>query len=468
MNSLTQQIIDSIIIKKALLKDFPKPGVNFLAIDSLFNDSDVRQLISKAVFSSIDPQTFDAVAGIASRGYLFSGMIANQLDNKGEFLVQKVKVKGDSRYVQIDTSTEYSSDALQILKDSIQPGKKYLVTDDLIATGGSVKTAIQLIRQCGGQVDTVFVLTELTDFKAKEALAKEGVALVSVLQFSKHDLEKILLLQKCYAQNPSVPLTYQLSQGAKGTQALTKSNQGSALTVHLASQSPLKKEALQLTCAGLFDPLQIEIMGHDAQSGVNAQPLGYTETAKGAANRLKALESLAQNPKNALLVSIENGIRYSEEDHAYHDFIQVLVKDGEASFSQTQDCCIIPEDLIKAMRKDDSNAFMETWGDAAKRLGRAKDANDPHQEPEFGGLSRREYLFKALCQTLGKLKENKMRPYAIETDALHIHLNRLVELKGAKPITKYAKRGVFFISPKEVISKPINFYNHGCPVAKWS
>ncbi|MFI4919337.1 MAG: DUF84 family protein [Legionellales bacterium] len=464
MTLLIQQIIDELILKKAFLNNHPKPGVIFLAIDSLFNNPVMRKIVSKAVTASIDSQTFDAVASIASRGYLFSGMIANQLTDKGEHLVQKVKVMGDTRYVQLNTTTEYSSDALQVLKHTIQPGKKYLLTDDLIATGGSVKTAIQLIRQCGGQVDTVFVMTELTDFNARAILKQAGVELISLLKFTQGDLEKLLVLQRGYEQSPFTPITYRLTHHVKGEQALIKANNALALTVHLASRSSLKIEATQEALQVMLDPLPIKLRAHDAQSGVNEQPFGYDETIKGATTRLQSLKDSA----NDMMISMESGIRYSEEDQSYYDFVHVMVNKGEMIFSQSQDCCKIPMKIINAMRQNESKAFLETWGETAQRMGLAKQSNNPHQEQEFGGISRTDYLLQTLCKVLGQFKEKMIEQYPIDIEDQDFSMNRLVELSDNKPASNYAKKGIFFTSPKEVISKPINFYNHGCPIEQWN
>ncbi|MFA6301504.1 MAG: phosphoribosyltransferase family protein [Legionella sp.] len=237
MKNDIEQILEQCIIKHAFINNYPKPGVIFLAIDSLFKDAKARSLISKAVIASINPESFDAVAGIASRGYLFSGIIANQFKDKGENLVQKVKCKGDAHYLQLDTTTEYSSDALQVLKSSIQKGKKYVLTDDLIATGGSLMAAIELIRKGGGEVNTAFVMTELTDFNAREQLKLQGVELISLLKLSQQDLQKLLHIQKCHDENSTTPITYQLSNHASGDQALIESNKGSTLqTTELVDQ----------------------------------------------------------------------------------------------------------------------------------------------------------------------------------------------------------------------------------------
>lgn len=207
MNPSTQQLLDKLVAMKAFVKDYPKPGVVFLNIDALFNDPVSRKVLTQEVLAAVKSLSFDGVAGIASRGYLLSGMIANGLGDRGEFLVQKVKKLGDSHFVQIKTSTEYSSDALQVLKNTIRPGQQYLLTDDLIATGGSVMSAVNLIRSCGGVVNTVFVMTELTDFNARESLKQAGVELISLFKFSNQDLQELLIKQNTGQPVASSPVS---------------------------------------------------------------------------------------------------------------------------------------------------------------------------------------------------------------------------------------------------------------------
>lgn len=464
-----EQILEQCIIKHAFINNYPKPGVVFLAIDSLFKDAKARSLISKAVIASINPESFDAVAGIASRGYLFSGIIANQFKDKGENLVQKVKCKGDTHYLQLDTTTEYSSDALQVLKSSMQQGKKYVLTDDLIATGGSLMAAIELIRKGGGKVNTAFVMTELTDFNAREQLKLQGVELISLLKLSQQDLQKLLQIQKCHDENSTTPITYQLSNHASGNKALIESNKGSTLNVHLASKSAIKQTATKAAFTGMMDPLSISISPYNTQSDVNAQPFGYNETILGAANRLKSLEKIVSTNENDVLVSMENGIRYEPETKSYVDFVHVIVKKGELTFSHTQDCCEIPVAVINAISKNKNQSFTETWGDAAVKLGLAKETTNPHQEASFGGISRTEHLSQALSSTLGKLKQKIMENQTTELEDQHFTINRFVELSGHKSISKFAKKGIFFTPTKNQINtKPINLYNHGCPVTKWN
>jgi adenine phosphoribosyltransferase len=449
MNPSVLAILEQIIIKKCLLNNYPKKDVVFLAIDALFNDPQSRKLVTEAVRTATKDLIFDSAAGIASRGYLFSGMIANQSNVTGEQLIQKVKSQGDAHFVQIDTSTEYSADALQILKGTIQSGKKYLLTDDLIATGGSALAALELIRSCGGQVDALFVMTELVDFDARARLKEAGVELVSLLKFNHADLQKLLLIQKCYNPALPIPISYQLSQHAQAVDAFEQTE----LQVHLASTSPVKKEATQLVCQGLFDPLAIELIEHEAESHVSKQPRGYEETKQGAINRLAGM--ISSNASSSIAVSMENGLRYSEEEGCYYDFVHVVVKLGDKTIHHTQDCCKVPTDLIEKV----NHAEQETWGEAAKRLGLAQLANDPHQEKLFGGVSRAEHLFQALTLALGALKPELMNHKTVPME----EVNAWVSLNEARGLSSFAKRGIFFKGPHtSPIMPSIDLYNHGC------
>lgn len=441
-----QSLIEQIIIKKCVLNHYPKDGVMFLAVDALFKDPYSRKLISKAVLAATNNIAFDSVAGIASRGYLFSGIIANQAGDKGEQFIQKVKSKGDAHFVQLNAITEYSSDALQILKDTVEPGKKYLVTDDLIATGGSIKAAIQLIRSCGGLVDTAFVMTELLDFNARALLKEEGVELISLLKFTNEDLQKLLHIQNSYDTNNSARITYQLSQYTQSEQALS---------VHLASTSPVKKEATQSACQECFASLTVDVIAYDSISGVSKQPLGYEETRRGAMNRLETIT--VSEESSALVVSMENGLRYSEEDMCYYDFVHVIVKNGDKSIHHMHDCCKIPDDLINQM--DQTN--QETWGEAAQRMGLARLANDPHQEALFGGVSRTEYLSQALNNVLAVVKSDLLKDNHVSMD----DVRAWVTLNDSTSQSRFSKRNIFFKTVEQAsFRQSIDLYNHGYPL----
>ncbi len=439
---LSQQLLNHFIAKQSFLKDYPTSGVVFLAIDPAFSDSHSRKIASDAVLLAAKTLSFDCVAGIASRGYIVSGIVANQSEHKGEQFIQKVKVKGDPRFIQIGTKTEYSDADLQVLKGTIQQDKIYLLADDLIASGGSVMSAIQLIRDSGGQVKTVFVMTELVDFGARELLKKAGVELVSLLKLTKQDLQQLLVLQKAYAENKGNTISYKLSHH---TGELTP-----ALTVHVASQSSLKKYGAELAVQEIVNPLAIHLIGHNVASGVANQPRGYEETAKGALNRLVAMRREIPNEKNSILVSVEHGLRYAEDEDRHYDFVHVIVEKDGVITTHTQNCCVVPNEIIRELDAEQNI----TWGEIAMRKDYATFANNPHKETLFGGVSREAHIHQALNQALKKLNSQKENVMTIP---------RTAKLNINQSSNRYEQRGIVFSTPEE--EKPqqvIDLYNHGC------
>jgi adenine phosphoribosyltransferase len=443
IEQLSQKILNNIIAKQSLLNNYPTQGVVFLAIDPLFNDSHTRKIVSDSVLAATKSLSFDCVAGIASRGYVFSGFVANQFNHKGEQFIQKVKVKGDPRFAQLKTTTEYSSDELQVLKGTVQKDKKYLLTDDLIASGGSALSSIQLIRDNGGQVNTVFVMTELVDLGARELLKKSGIELISLLKLTNEDLQKLLLLQEAYANNKTATISYQLSHH--------KGELTPECAVHIASQSACKKDGATLAIQKMLDPLSIVLIGHDVASGVSKQPFGYEETAKGASNRLAALRQEIKNSENTILVSVENGLRFAEDEDTYYDFVHVVIEKNNVISTHIQDCCVVPEEIIREIDPHHET----TWSEIANRKGLAKSANNPHQEAIFGGISREVHIQQALNQALKKLDLPK-------NDSLTIQ--RVAKLNSHQSHKRYAQRGIIFSTSTE--RKPqntIDLYNQGFP-----
>lgn len=192
---MSSTLIQAMVKHRVILKDYPVPGVYFITVDAFLSEPHLRQTIANLIGKETERLSFDAVAPIASRGYLFSNMLIERKQDLKKLLIQKVKAK-DDRYVQFGTKTEYSKDALQILKGSILPGTRYLIVDDLIATGGSIETSVELIRHEGGIVDAAIVLTELVDLSGRERLLSKGVALKSILKFSDSKLENLYNLQE--------------------------------------------------------------------------------------------------------------------------------------------------------------------------------------------------------------------------------------------------------------------------------
>lgn len=148
--------------------DFPKKGIVFRDITTLLKDP----LVLKATFEQLCEQCnelkVDKVVGIESRGFIFGAMLAKAL-NAG-FVPARKPGKLPAATEKEFYDLEYGKDSIEIHKDAITKGDKVLIHDDLLATGGTAKAAINLIEKLGGKVVQVLFLVELSFLKGREKL----------------------------------------------------------------------------------------------------------------------------------------------------------------------------------------------------------------------------------------------------------------------------------------------------------
>lgn len=155
------------------IPDFPEKGVIFRDITTVIQDPEGFQLAineMKALLKDID---FDMIAGAESRGFIFGAPLAYAM-GKGFVLIRK-KGKLPCETVSVQYDLEYGSAEIEIHKDSIKPGQKVVIVDDLIATGGTIEAAIKLIESLGGEVVKAIFLMELAGLKGREKLTGYNV-----------------------------------------------------------------------------------------------------------------------------------------------------------------------------------------------------------------------------------------------------------------------------------------------------
>lgn len=160
--------------------DFPEEGVLFRDITSVLQDAEGLQLAVNSMQDLVKDLSFDAVAGAESRGFIFGAPIAYNL--KKPFVLIRKKGKLPAQTVSVDYELEYGTATIEMHKDSIKPGQRVLLVDDLIATGGTTEAMIRLIESLGGIVAGVLVLIELTDLKGREKI--KGYRLDSAVTYS--------------------------------------------------------------------------------------------------------------------------------------------------------------------------------------------------------------------------------------------------------------------------------------------
>jgi adenine phosphoribosyltransferase len=147
--------------------DFPKPGIVFKDITPLLGNPEGLKTTINGLASVVDPSTYDLVVGMESRGFIFGTALANQL-GKGFVPVRKPG-KLPYKTVRVDYELEYGTDALEIHIDAVE-GKRCLMVDDLLATGGTMGAALDLVRKVGGSPVACAFVIELAFLPGREKL----------------------------------------------------------------------------------------------------------------------------------------------------------------------------------------------------------------------------------------------------------------------------------------------------------
>ena len=150
------------------INNFPKEGIVFRDVTSILSDKDGLKLAIDSMQEELKDIDFDIVVAPESRGFKFGMPIAYNM-NKAFVTVRK-KGKLPRETIEQEYSLEYGTAILQMHKDSIKPGDRVVIVDDLIATGGTIEAIIKMVEKLGGKVVRVCALIELVDLKARELL----------------------------------------------------------------------------------------------------------------------------------------------------------------------------------------------------------------------------------------------------------------------------------------------------------
>ena len=152
------------------IKDFPTEGILFKDITTLLKEGSAFHRVIDLLAAHHQHDRVEIVVGIESRGFIFAGALAHQLD-AGFVPVRKLgKLPGKT--IEVEYELEYGRDALAMHEDAIRPGQRVLVVDDLLATGGTMAATLRLLDQLGGHVVGVSFLIELAFLRGREKLRK--------------------------------------------------------------------------------------------------------------------------------------------------------------------------------------------------------------------------------------------------------------------------------------------------------
>ncbi len=162
---------------------FPKKGIMFKDITTLLQDGAAfRQSIDEIVEYFIKKDLhFDKVVSAESRGFILGAVLAYEFH--AGFVPLRKPGKLPYKTIKQEFITEYSTDAFEIHKDAIEKGESVLVVDDLCATAGTAKAAVDLVEKLGGKVNGIAFLVELDFLKGREKL--KGFDICSLIHYDK-------------------------------------------------------------------------------------------------------------------------------------------------------------------------------------------------------------------------------------------------------------------------------------------
>jgi len=159
--------------------DFPKKGVIFKDITPLLQNAEAFNHAIYQMYERVKHQKFDYVVSMESRGFLFGAPLALKLGCG--FVPIRKPGKLPWKTKEGVCTKEYGEDKLCIHEDAIPYGSSVLIVDDLLATGGTVETAVKLITDTGGRVEGALFLVELTFLKGRDKLYP--IPVTSIIQY---------------------------------------------------------------------------------------------------------------------------------------------------------------------------------------------------------------------------------------------------------------------------------------------
>jgi adenine phosphoribosyltransferase len=161
------------------IPDFPKPGIGFKDITPLLGDVDAFRFAVDAIADHFDGTDVDLVLGIEARGFIVAAPVAYRLG--AGFVPVRKKGKLPSKVVSKDVELEYGVDVLEIHADGVMPGRRVVVVDDVLATGGTAAGAVGLVEGLGGEVVGLGFVIELDFLGGRERLADRQI--ISLIRY---------------------------------------------------------------------------------------------------------------------------------------------------------------------------------------------------------------------------------------------------------------------------------------------
>ncbi|KAA0549283.1 adenine phosphoribosyltransferase [Bacillus sp. BGMRC 2118] len=162
-----------------IVPDWPKEGIQFKDITTLMDNGEAYKAATDEIVKFAKEKKIDLVVGPEARGFIIGCPVAYALEVG--FAPVRKEGKLPREVVKVEYGLEYGKDVLTMHKDAIKPGQRVLITDDLLATGGTIDATIKLVEQLGGVVAGIAFLIELSYLEGRSKL--DGYDVLTLMQY---------------------------------------------------------------------------------------------------------------------------------------------------------------------------------------------------------------------------------------------------------------------------------------------
>ncbi|MEM8553809.1 MAG: adenine phosphoribosyltransferase [Pseudomonadota bacterium] len=166
------------------IPDFPKPGIMFRDVTTLFGHPDGLRLANERMAEPYKGLGIDCVVGLEARGFILGGAVAHLLG--ASFVPVRKAGKLPFETFSEDYDLEYGSATVEIHTDAIAAGQKVLIVDDLLATGGTAEAGIKLVEKLGGDIHACAFVLDLPDLGGKDRLQGLGMDVLTLVEYAGH------------------------------------------------------------------------------------------------------------------------------------------------------------------------------------------------------------------------------------------------------------------------------------------
>lgn len=162
-----------------IVEDYPKPGISFKDITPLMDNGAAFKYATDQIAEYAREKDVDLIVGPEARGFIVGCPVAYALGLGFSPVRKEGKLPRET--IKVNYGLEYGQDVLTIHKDAIKPGQRVLITDDLLATGGTIQATVQLVEKLGGIVAGIAFFIELTELNGRSKL--EGHDILTLMSF---------------------------------------------------------------------------------------------------------------------------------------------------------------------------------------------------------------------------------------------------------------------------------------------